>query len=115
MVHQVIIYPAGEENSIVLDFYKKLNTSARRKIVKVLKYIEEYGLSRDISDIKKSRGYGFWEVRILGKDNIRLFAVELDRIIYVLHIFHKKTESTPLKDLNLTKARLSNLKKELDT
>ncbi len=114
MVHQVIFYPAGESSNIIVEFYRKLNVSTRRKIIKAAKYLEEYGIVPEIGNIKKLKGYDFWEVRILGKDNIRLFIIEIGSSIYVLNIFRKKTQSTPLQELKLTQKRLHALKNELD-
>jgi phage-related protein len=115
MKRKVVLYPAGEDRNIILDFYQKSSLSSKRKIIKVLKHVEEYGLCRDIGDIKKLKGYDFWEIRILGKDNIRIFLVELNDSVYVLHILRKKTQATPLKDLRLAQKRLANLRRELDT
>jgi len=114
MEHQVVVYPAGERSNLVIEFYKKLNASSRCKVQRVLKYLQEYGITPDIQNIKKLHGYDFWEVRILGKDNLRIFISELKNTIYVLHIFKKKSQTTPIKELYITQKRLYNLRSELD-
>lgn len=69
-------------------------------------YVQEYGLSFAIPNIKKIRNTDIWELRILGKDNVRLFCVsQKDRTIKILHIFKKKSQKTPTKELALAMKR----------
>ena len=77
-----------------------------RKIVKNIKYLQEYGVRPEIRDIKKLRGYDFWEVRIKGKDNTRIFCTQRDNNVYILHVFKKKSNKTPTKDLNIGQKQL---------
>lgn len=74
MAYKVLIYPLDTKPNILDDIYRKLPPSARAKINRQLAYLEEYGLSSVVIDLKKLKGYQFWEARILGKENIRIFA-----------------------------------------
>jgi phage-related protein len=65
--------------------------SDQRKIVKNLKYLNEYGLRSEFRDAKKLRGFDFWEVRILG--------IQRSNVVYILHIFQKKSNKTNKRDL----------------
>ncbi len=80
--------------------------SDQRKIVKNLLYLKEYGLRPEFRDAKKLRGYDFWEVRILGKSNIRIFCIQKNNLVYILHIFQKKSNKTSVRDLKLAKKQL---------
>jgi len=72
----------------------------QRKIIKNLKYLQEFGLRSEFRDAKKLKGYEFWEVRIIGKDNTRIFCYQKSGIIYILHIFRKKSNKTNKRDLS---------------
>lgn len=74
-------------------------THEKRKIVKSLMYLKEFGLKPEIIDLKKLQGYDFWEVRIIGKDNTRIFCSQRGSKVYILHIFKKKSNKTSNRDL----------------
>lgn len=52
-----------------------------------------------------------WEMRLMGKDNIArsVYVLASKRRIIVLHTFIKKTQSTPLKALQIAKRRLKEI------
>lgn len=106
MTYTVYVYPIDEKPSIVEKFYKKLQKPARQKIVRQLRYLEEYGLISEVIGLKKLQGYDFWEVRILGKTNIRIFVWGFKKDIYILHLFEKKKQSTDQKELYIARDRL---------
>ena len=76
--------------------------------------IEEYGIEAIPQHIKKIKNALFWEIRILGKDNIRLlFIIEKSSVI-ILHAFLKKSQKTPLKELAIAKKRYNQWKSSID-
>lgn len=81
----------------------------QRKIIRQLKYLQEYGLQSEVLNLKKLQGYDFWEVRILGKHNTRIFCHQINNNIYILHIFRKNTQKTQLKDLRLGQRALDKI------
>jgi len=88
------------------DFLDSLSSSQQSKILKVFVYLETYGLLSVIPHIKKLSGTPFWEIRILGKDNIRvIFVIPLKDLILVLHGFIKKKQKTPLKEIKTAYVR----------
>ncbi len=114
MRHKVYIYPIVEHPNIVEELLSKLQKSSIQKIARQLRYLEEYGLTPEVIDLKKLKGYEFWEVRILGKENIRIFVWGYDQSIFVIHIFKKKSQTTKSKELDLAKYRLKFIKKMID-
>jgi phage-related protein len=57
---------------------------------------------------------GVFELRDQDKDLwYRLLYVRLEGVVYVLHCFTKKTNETPLRDINAARGRLSALKQRL--
>lgn len=94
-------YLDSQGRNPVKEFINSLPVRARAKIRRVLLLLEEYGLSSVIPHIRKISGSDLWEIRILGKDNIRILYVILDRgAILALHGFIKKTMKTPRRELN---------------
>ncbi|MBP9670675.1 type II toxin-antitoxin system RelE/ParE family toxin [Candidatus Woesebacteria bacterium] len=114
MRYKVYIYPITEHPDIIEGFLSKLQKSSIQKITRQLRYLEEYGLTPEVIDLKKLKGYEFWEVRILGKENIRIFVWGYDQSIFVIHIFKKKSQATKSKELDLAKHRLKLVKKMID-
>ena len=54
--------------------------------------------------------YPLWEIRVLGKDNIRvLYTWRYKDTIILLHGFIKKKQKTPRKDINIAMSRYEEL------
>ena len=93
------ISPSGE--NIFRSFLDSLSEKSQRKILRIFQYIKEYGLAAILQHTKKITGTPLWEIRILGKDNIRVFyAVPMKNSVIVLHGFVKKSQKTPKKELS---------------
>lgn len=84
----------------VEKFINSLSEKQQTKILRDFKHIREHGLIKPIPDLKKLSGTPLWEIRILGKDSIRLiYAVVFMGHVLILHGFVKKTNKTPQKEL----------------
>ena len=65
-----------------------------------------YGLTSIIPHTKKLKGSPLWEIRIRGKDNIRiLYVVHTENSIVVFHGFVKKTQKTSQKEIDIALER----------
>ena len=92
--------------SPVEDFIDQCQEKTQVKILRQLKYLQEFGLTGSIPNCKKLAGTPLWELRILGRNNIRLlFASAGKGVVMVLHAFSKKSQKTPTKELNLAMKR----------
>ena len=73
-----------------------------------------YGLSSILPHTKKLTGTPFWEIRILGRDNIRvLYAIPFQNSVLILHGFVKKTQKTPVQELQVAISRFEQWKKNV--
>lgn len=91
------------------DFLDK-NKSTKIKALIIIKNIIEFGLVTAIPHIKKLNRYPLWEIRILGKDSTRIiYAHKIKEEIILLHAFKKKTNKTPVKEINIALKRHSQL------
>ncbi len=105
---QYYLTPAGENP--VSDFLDSLTQQQQNKILRIFSYIETYGLLSVIPHLKKVVGTPLWEIRILGKDNIRILYITLtENTIMALHGFIKKKQKTPQKELSIALARYEQL------
>jgi len=103
---KVIYYISPSGDNPVSDFLDTLEHNSQSKILRVLHNIQEYGLDSVIPHIKKLTGTPFWEIRILGQNSIRIiYVVPAKFQVVVLHGFKKKTQKTPLKELEIASRR----------
>lgn len=105
--HNVVYYTSPTNQNPVKDFLDSLRPSQKSKIFRILRHFEEFGPEAIIPHTKKLTGTPLWEIRILGKDNIRILYVAWQKEnILVLHAFLKKKQKTPARDIGLALSRL---------
>lgn len=105
---KIIYYTTASAESPAKKFIESLTKKQQRKVSRVISYIEEYGLTTAIPHLKKLTGTPLWEMRILGKDNIRVFyAILVFNSILLLHGFIKKSQQTPQKEIKKAVDRLA--------
>lgn len=103
----VAYYESENGNKPVKDFVFELNDKQRAKVIRDLNQLEEFGIGYHIPDTKKLSGTPLWELRILGRDNIRvIYVLRIGKIILLLHGFIKKKQKTPVKEINIALKRL---------
>ena len=105
-MYKVSFYTSPGRISPIKKFLDTSQPNLRTKILRQLKYVEEYGLNPAIPNIKKVTNTPLWELRILGKDNIRIICIALlKKEIKLLHILRKKKQKTPVRELNIALER----------
>lgn len=94
--------------STVEDFLNKLPDDARAKISSDIVMLKEYGpfLRQPYS---KKIAKNLFELRIKGKDSIRIFYVFFKNKIYLVHAFRKKSQKTPKKEIKTALDRIKML------
>lgn len=103
----VIYYVDTKNRSPVKEFIDSLNEKQQDKIVRAIHPITEFGIGTHLRNTKKLTGTDLWEIRILGKDSIRIiYALEIQDVILILHIFVKKSQKTPMKEIGVAERRL---------
>jgi len=104
---QVIYYTTIQGENPVSDFLDSLLQMQQAKILRILQYIDKYGISSVLPHTRKLTGTPLWEIRILGKDNLRvLYVIPVKNIVLVLHGFVKKKQKTPRKEIDIAVSRL---------
>ena len=106
----VEFFVSSNGRSPVREFIDRCPDRQQVKILRFLQHLQEFGLTTTIPNAKKLKGTPLWELRILGKDNIRVIYAPLDKgRVVVLHIFLKKTRKTPRKEVSIATKRYQRL------
>ena len=114
MKYKVIYFLSSSGDNPVKSFIYSLNEIQQLKIMRIIQILTEYGLQAIIHHIKKLKGTPFWEIRILGKDNIRIiYIIPFENNILLLNGFLKKAQKTPSKEINICYQRYEEFKKSL--
>lgn len=102
MSYEIVFIDEILKKSIIQKFLDSSSDQLSVKILRQLKYLQVFGINHANPNLKKLTNTSFWEIRILGKENIRIFCFQLKSSqILIVHIFHKKTNKTPLKEIRL--------------
>ncbi len=103
---EITYFITSSGESPAKEFLDSLQFRQKSKIFGIFENIQKYGLNSVIPHIKKLTGTPFWEVRVMGQDNIRvIYLVVKSSTILVLHGFIKKTQKTSQRDLSLATKR----------
>lgn len=112
---QIIYYKSESGENPVSDFLDTLDGRQQTKVLRILHNIKEYGLQSVIPHLRKLSGTPFWEIRILGQDNIRvIYIVPTELQLLVLHGFIKKKQKTPQKEIQIASDRYQDWRLRLD-
>lgn len=93
------------------DFIKRQQSQAQAKIVHNIHLLKQYG-NRLGMPHSKALGSGLYELRIRGKEELRIFYCFVgQKTIYLLHASKKQKQQTPPQELNLALERMKSLTK----
>lgn len=100
-----MFYEANRGEKPVQEFIKKLSPATFAKILRMLELLEQYGTFLCMPHCKKITK-DIYELRIRGKEEIRIFYFIKKRNIYLLHAFKKKSQNTPVKEIEVAERRI---------
>jgi phage-related protein len=86
-------------NEKVDDFINDLDRITSSRVRKTMTALEKFGHLLEMPD-SKSLGKGLFELRTLGKNQIRILYVFHNNKAYIVHGFIKKTWKISTKDIN---------------
>lgn len=110
MVWEIIYYKTESGQEVIKDFIDSLQENTQAKLARKLDLLEEHGNQLGMPHAK-SMGGGLIELRVRGKQEVRIFyAFMVGKRIYLLHGFVKKTQTTPKKELAIALQRQSETK-----
>jgi phage-related protein len=97
-------------NEKVETFIADLEKPTIAKALRILDLLEKYPKDLGMPYSKKMTK-NIYELRVRGKQELRIFYVFSEKNIVLLHAFIKKKQKTPLKEISLAKKRLKKLGK----
>lgn len=105
----ILTYENSRGEKPVDEFIKKQQPQGRSKIAHTVRLLRQYGNMLGLPH-SKALGGGLYELRIRGKEELRIFYCFAEqKTIYLLHAFKKQKQSTPKKELDLTLSRMKEL------
>ena len=108
MVWEIIIFESKRGEKFVEEFIKSLSSSAIAKITHGIDLLEKHGPYVGMPHSKRINNE-LYELRIQGKEEIRIIYAFLGRKIYLLHGFKKKKQKTPVKYIGVATNRLHSI------
>lgn len=108
MSWKVIYFESRRGEKFVKEFIDKQNSMVKGKYIGMVDFLEEYGPFLSGEYTKKIRK-DLYEIRITGKEQIRIFYTVRQRTIILIHAFKKKTQKTPPRELETALLRLDKI------
>ena len=105
MVWKVIQFKDSRGGKYVKGFIDKQNPLIQAKFIGMVDFLESYGPFLSGKYTKKIRK-NLYELRITGKEQIRILYTIRQREIILVHAFKKKTQKTPLREIKTALLRL---------
>lgn len=108
MPWQILLFESGRSERPVEEFIKKQQPQAQAKIIHHLNLLQQYGPQLGLPH-SKLMASGIYELRIRGKEELRILYCFKNKQIYLLHAFKKQSRKTPNNELITALRRLQTL------
>ncbi|MBU0569907.1 type II toxin-antitoxin system RelE/ParE family toxin [Patescibacteria group bacterium] len=105
MAWDIILFETARGEKPVEEFIKSLDSSTIAKVAHEIDLLEKHGPFLGMPHARKLCKE-LYELRIRGKQEIRIIYLFFKRNIYLLHAFKKKKQKTPRKEISTAKKRL---------
>lgn len=108
MAWVIIVFESRRGEKFVEKFIESLEPTSIAKIAHTIDLLEKHGplLGMPHSKYLFSKLY---ELRVRGKQEIRIMYAVIDKEIYLLHAFQKHTQKTPMKEIEIALKRLETI------
>ena len=104
MIWQIILFESDRGDKPVEELIKSLDQITIAKTAHQIELLEKYGSYLGMPHARKLIP-DLYELRIRGKEEIRIVYAFIKRNIYLLHAFKKKTQKIPAKEIETAKKR----------
>lgn len=112
---KIEFYRISEDNSPVLDWFKRQEPKVKAKIGRIFDLLEEQGIAVGMPYVKPLEEK-LYEIRVEQNTNIYrvIYFAWTGKQFIMLHGFQKKTQKTPKKDLQLALERMKDFLSQQD-
>jgi len=108
MKNKIYYYSNSRGDEVVNNFISSLDISTRAKTMRMVDLLETFGHQLSLPYCKKvSRN--LYELRIRGKNHVRIFYAFVGNEIIMLHGIKKKSDKLPKKYIELAQQRYDNV------
>ena len=101
---EVKYWTATHTHDYIAEFIEAQPTKMQKKIFRDLELVEQYGIC--FANVKKLRGYKMHEIKI---KTYRIICAMRGTVCWLLHIFIKKSNNTPIRELETALQRMNEL------
>lgn len=101
----ILLYETSRGEKPVEEFIKKQNQKVQAKILQLLTLLEIHGPQLGMPHTKKLRS-DIYELRIKGKNELRILYFFHKQKIYLVHAFKKKSNKTPRNEITIATNRI---------
>ncbi|MEX0621675.1 MAG: type II toxin-antitoxin system RelE/ParE family toxin [Candidatus Woykebacteria bacterium] len=108
MPWNIILFETSRDEKPVEELIASLDKSTIAKTIHIIDLLEKYGNQLGMPHSKKLTS-GLYELRVRGKQEVRILYSFIRKDIYLLHGFIKKQQKTPRKEIDIALKRLSSL------
>jgi phage-related protein len=105
MSWQTVLFKTSRGDRPVSDYIESLDKSTIKKIVRAIEAVSKYGTATP-QPFNKKINKDIYEIRTTGKLNIRILYTNYRDSLVLLHIYKKKTNKLPTKELATAESRL---------
>lgn len=111
----LVFYETASGNSPVEEFLSELPTADATRVARELHLLQTVGIQLGMPHVKRLEGSDLWELRVRGRLHHRILYVAIrDRRMLLLHGFTKKTEKTPVREIQTATARLADYRERYE-
>ncbi|MBP9817457.1 type II toxin-antitoxin system RelE/ParE family toxin [Candidatus Shapirobacteria bacterium] len=108
MNYQVVLFESTRGDKPVYEFISKFDDKTISKFTRLATLLSQFGLKLSMPYSKKiSRD--LYELRLKGKNEIRVLYCFHKQDFYLLHAFQKKKMKTPQKEIEIAQNRLTQI------
>lgn len=104
----ILTYETSSGEKPVDLFIKRQQSQARSKIIHNVRLLQAYGNMLGMPH-SKVLGKGLYELRIRGREELRILYFFKQKTIYLLHAFKKQKQHAPQKEIELAFLRMKGL------
>lgn len=111
MPWNIIAFESRRGEKIVEEFLKSLESKTTAKAAHAIDLLEKHGQFLGMPHAKRLT-HEVYELRIRGKQEIRILYAMIGKNIYLLHVFKKQTQKTPQKEIAIAEKRILDVDKK---
>ncbi len=100
----IILFETSRGEKPVEEFIESLSPSSYAKVLHTLELLKQYGTFLSMPHCKKVTK-NIYELRIRGKEEVRIFYLIREKNIFLLNAFKKKTQKIPKKEIKIAEKR----------